>query len=30
MILKFTVNIVCGDGLASLLVGLDQLQVFDF
>ena len=30
MILKFTVNIVCGDGLAFLLVGLDQLQVFDF
>ena len=30
MILKFTVNIVCGDGLAFSLVGLDQLQVFDF
>ena len=30
MILKFTVNIVSGDGLAFLLVGLDQFQVFDF
>ena len=30
MILRFTVNIVCGDGLAFLSVGLDQLQVFDF